>query len=320
MRKVLACLIAIIFLVSAAQATQYQQKVGPWIVEFESPNNFSSSMAEGTGHWVIAFEDKSKNSSVVFTLFSFEKPKAFDMYMRILFGLYAKSNQLESQTNDSIVIDGTLGIQAYGHSKKYNAIWHGAAWPYKPYINSTTKANSTDDLIILESTNLDQAQFQGITDSLHISKGYFFVVGPWKVEFNLSQKVFPKIKGNEAIKLFDANDHLIAMVQLLSYGSPAKTDKVFLDTVLDTQVQAFSVTSPVKKSVVMDETNGRMAEGYSSSESHKWQCVIYPVGAKYDSFIGANSTKHFVIFNSFQEPDQFQEIMGSAHVTNSEAQ
>lgn len=319
MKKILVCLIALIFLISAAQAMQYKQMVGPWRVDFKSSNNFSSSIAEGTGHWVIAFEDKLKNSSVAFTLFSFEKPRD-DAYMRILFGLYAKSNQLESQTNDSIVIDGTEGIQAYGYSKKYNAVWHGAAWPYKPYINSTTKANSTDDLIILESTNLNLAQFQEITESLNLSKGYFFVVGPWKVEFNLSKKVFPKITGNQAIKLFDVSDHLVAMIQLLSYGSPAKTDKVFLDQVLDTQVQAFSVTSPVKKSVVMDRTNGRMAEGYSSTESRKWQCVIYPVGAKYDAFIGANSTKNFVIFNSFQEPDQFQEILESIHVANSVVQ
>jgi hypothetical protein len=318
MRKVLACLIAIIFLVSAAQATLYRQKVGPWSMEFESSNNFSSSNAEGNNNWVIVLKDKSENSSVFFTLFSFEKP-VDDTYMRILFGLYAQSNQLESQTNGSIVIDGTKGIQAYGHSKKHSAIWRGAAWPYKPYLTLNTKTISTYDLIILESTNLNRAQFQEITDSLHLSKGYYFVVGLWKVEFNLSQKVFPKIKGNEAIKLFDANDHLVAMIQLLSYGSPAKTDKVFLDKVLDTQIQAFSITSPVKKSVVMDRTNGRMAEGYSSSESHRWQCAIYPVGAKYDSFIGANSTKNFVIFNSFQEPGQFQEILRSMHVINSAA-
>ncbi len=319
MKKILLYMVALVFLFSAAQAMQYQQKVGPWNVEFKSSSNFSNSTAQGSGHWVIAFEDKSKNNSVFFTLFSFEKPKAFDTYMKILFGLYANSNQLESQTNESIVIDGTPGIQAYGYSKKYNAIWHGAAWPYMPYVNSTTNANSTDDLIILESINLNQAQFQEIAESLHLLKGYFFVVGPWKVEFSLSQKAFPKIVGNQAIKLFDASDHLIAMIQLLSYGSPAKTDKVFLDHVLDTQVQAFSVTSPVKKSFVIDKTNGRMAEGYSSSESRKWQCAIYPVGAKYDAFIGANSTKHFVIFNSFQEPGQFQEILRSMHVINSAA-
>jgi hypothetical protein len=66
----------------------------------------------------------------------------------------------------------------------------------------------------------------------------------------------------------------------------------------------------------MDGTYGRMAEGYSSAYSRKWQCMIYPVGAKYDAFIGANSTKYFVIFNSMREPDQFKEVMESAHVIN----
>jgi hypothetical protein len=316
MKRILICLTALLFLISAAQAMQYQQKVGPWKVDFKSSNNFSTRIAQGANNCVIADVDKSNNSSVVLTLFSYEKPKAFDTYIRILFGLYAKSNQLESQTNASIVIDGTEGIQSYGYSKKYGAIWRGAAWPYKPYINSTTKANSTDDLIILESTNLKPSQFQEITDSLHLSKGYFFVVGPWKVEFNLSQKVFPKITDNKAIKLFDASDHEVAWFQLLSYDSPAKTDKVFLDKVLDTQVQTLSVTSPVKKSVIMDRTDARMAEGYSSAYSRTWHCVIYPVGAKYDAFIGANSTKYFVIFNSLQEPDQFKEVMESTHVIN----
>jgi hypothetical protein len=310
---------AMIFLVSASQAVQYQQKVGPWSLDFESSNNFSSSIAEGTGHRIMAFEDKLNNSSVVFTLFSFDKPRD-DTYMRILFGLYAKANQLESQTNNSIVIEGTEGIQAYGYSKKNNAIWHGATWPYKPYTNSTTKANSTDDLIILESINLNQAQFQEIADSLHLSKGYYFVMGPWKVQFNSSQKLFPKIKGDDMINLLDADDHLVAWFGLLSYDTPTKTDKVFLDKVLDTQIQALSVTSPVKKSIIMDDTEGRMAEGYSSAYSRKWHGIIYPVGAKYDAFIGDNSTKYFVIFSSLQDTDQFQEVMDSAHVTNSQAQ
>ena len=57
MKKILVYLMAMIFLISVSQAVQYHQKVGPWSLEFDSSNNFSGSVAEGTGHRIMAFED-----------------------------------------------------------------------------------------------------------------------------------------------------------------------------------------------------------------------------------------------------------------------
>jgi hypothetical protein len=327
MRKILIGLLALGILFSSAVALQFQQKVGPWTLEFTSSKNFSVEIAhtdpsektKGDSWWVIALGDKSGNSSATLTFFSYANPRTIDPYMTFLLNAYANTSQAESIKNNSIIINGTKGILEEGFSKKNRGIWRGVAWPYQPYFDSEKEANATDDIIIWESVNLNPDQFQEMAESLHLEKGYRFMSEPWIVEFNSSQKLKAKtdiVGQSNLINLFDRSDHLVAWIELTSSDTVLQATKMALDEYLDNAAGSFKVTSPTKKTVIIDGTEGRMAEGYSSQFSRKWRMIVFPFEAKYDPFTSTNTTKHIVALYSLQDQDQFKVIAESIHITN----
>ncbi|MDM7934576.1 MAG: hypothetical protein QUS08_04205 [Methanothrix sp.] len=154
---------------------------------------------------------------------------------------------------------------------------------------------------------------------------YKKTAGPWIVEFNASAGYNtrnhyepPNQEGYSWWQMFliDPVGHEVAWFSFRSYANPQKASEDFLDEMLDWATNLFKVTSPTKTSVTVDQTDGRMAEGYASEFNRKWRGVIYPYRSTYDSFTGTNTTKHFIGFNSLQDQPEFEAIVQSMHVTN----
>jgi hypothetical protein len=59
-----------------------------------------------------------------------------------------------------------------------------------------------------------------------------------------------------------------------------------------------------------------MGEGYSSVYSRKWRGVAWAYKPTFDSFTNTNVSKHFINFDSLQDPAEFDRIVASLHVTN----
>jgi hypothetical protein len=237
--------------------------------------------------------------------------------MNALFDAYIKIENITSPTKGPIFIAGAEGVQAEGFSAKSGENWYGAAWPFKPYSDPDSKANFTYDIIILQS-NLPSPESREIVESLRLSKGYRFDLKPWVIEFSCSQKLVPEkeiVSGNYLLNLYDQDDHLIAWIATYSFRTLIQATNQFLDKMLDTEIGNYQVTSPIKRSIVVDGTQSRMAEGYSANYGRKWRGIAYPIGAKYDAFTGTNSSKNFATFDSLQDTDQFQEILDSLHIT-----
>jgi hypothetical protein len=154
---------------------------------------------------------------------------------------------------------------------------------------------------------------------------YMESVGPWEVKFNCSQSLtFQKEPGKpdqsgssiDTLYLVDKAGHQLGWFALFSYSTLMKASEENFDNILDSYTKSFKVTSPVKTSIDVDGTSGRMAEGYSSDFSRKWRGVAWAYDPFFDSFTNSNMTKNYVAFNSLLEDVNFQEIVGSVHVTS----
>ena len=165
------------------------------------------------------------------------------------------------------------------------------------------------------------ALFTGLSHALP----YKEKVGPWTAEFNCSQNLsFQKEPGEpdssgsstDAIYLMDEQGHQLGWFAFFSYSTLMRASEMNFDNILDSYTKSFKVTSPVKTSLDVDGTSGRMAEGYASDFSRKWRGVAWAYKPAFDSFTNNNMTKHYVAFNSLQEEANFQEIVGSVHVTS----
>jgi hypothetical protein len=150
-------------------------------------------------------------------------------------------------------------------------------------------------------------------------------VGPWKVEFNCSQNLtFQKEPGKpdqsgssiDTLYLVDKAGHQLGWFALFSYSTLMKASEENFDNILDSYTKSFKVTSPVKTSIEVDGTSGRMAEGYASDFSRKWRGVAWAYDPFFDSFTNSNMTKNYVAFNSLLEEANFQEIISSVHVSS----
>jgi hypothetical protein len=318
----LICGLILALLAIATQAEDYQSKAGPWTLVFSSSKNFTIEVSsdEKTDYnlWLVILTEANGKGSASFSLFSYNEPKSVDIYLNALFDAYIKINNVTTPTKGPIFIAGEQGVQAEGFSVKSSSHWHGAAWPYAPYRDPNSGTNNTYDIVILES-NLPDSEFQEMTQSLSLSKGYWFNPRPWIIEFNCSQKLIPKtefLSGGYLLNLYDQEDHLVAWISMYSFGTLAQANNQFLDKMLDTEIANYQVTSPTKKSITVDRTQGRIAEGYSSFYGRKWRGIVYPVGSKYDPFTSTNSTKYFIGFDSLQDTDQFEEIADSIHAIN----
>ena len=141
-----------------------------------------------------------------------------------------------------------------------------------------SKANLTYDLIVLKS-NLPSPEFQEIAESLRLSKGYWFDLKPWTVELSSSQRLIAEkklISGSYLLNLYDQEDHLVAWIATYSFRTLEQASNQNLDKMLDNEITIYQVTSPIKKSITIDGTQGRIAEGYSANYGRKWRgtCVI----------------------------------------------
>lgn len=154
---------------------------------------------------------------------------------------------------------------------------------------------------------------------------YHETAGPWIVEFDSSQSLTSRNEFEEPTEsgysywmmyLIDEMGHEVAWFSFRSYSYPQKATSDFLDEWLDRAISVFQVTSPTKKSITIDGSQGRLGEGYSSWYSRTWRGIVYPYESYFDSFTNTNMTKHYVSFNSLLDPDDFQEIVDSLHVTN----
>lgn len=154
---------------------------------------------------------------------------------------------------------------------------------------------------------------------------YKKTAGPWIVEFNgtpgmntRNQYQEPTQEGYSwwMMTLIDKAGHEVAWFSFRSYSNPQKASEDFLDNMLDRAVGLFKVTSPVKSSVTVDGTDGRQGEGYSSEFSRNWRGAVWPYRSEFDSFTNTNTTKHFIGFDSLQDPADFEAVTTSLHVTN----
>ncbi len=153
---------------------------------------------------------------------------------------------------------------------------------------------------------------------------YLEGVGPWTVGFNSSQNLSfqkehnpPNEDGSsvDALYLVDEIGHQLGWFAFFSYSTLMKAGEENLDNILDAYIESFKVTSPVKTSLDVDGTPGRMAEGYSSDFSRKWYAAAWAYQPFFDSFTNTEMTKHYVAFNSLQELENFQEIISSVNVS-----
>lgn len=154
---------------------------------------------------------------------------------------------------------------------------------------------------------------------------YKKTAGPWIIEMNASAGYNtrnhyepPTQEGYSwwQMYLIDPQKHEVGWFSFRSYSNPQKATEDFMDSMLDWATQIFKVTAPTKTSITVDGTEGRMAEGYSSQFNRKWRGIIYPYRSAFDSFTNSNMTQHFIGFNSLQDPQEFQAIVDSMHVTN----
>jgi hypothetical protein len=154
---------------------------------------------------------------------------------------------------------------------------------------------------------------------------YKKTAGPWAVEFNATPGMNtrnhyepPTQEGYSwwMMTLIDKAGHEVAWLGFRSYSNPQKSSEDFLDQWLDNTIGIYKVTSPVKTSLTIDGTDGRMGEGYSSVFSRKWRGAVWPNHPYFDNFTNTNMSKHFIAFDSVQDQGEFQTIVDSLHVTN----
>jgi hypothetical protein len=319
MKRCLICSIMLVFLISIPQAIDYSPKAGPWSLDFSSSKNFSvwifSNVESDYSSWQVVLLEAAGTGSTSFNLLSYNEPKPVDILLDTFLSVYLKN--VTSPTKGPIFIAGSEGIQGEGRSNESKETLHVAVWPYRPYSDPDSKANLAYDLIVMKS-NLPSPEFREIAESLHLSKSYWFDLKPWTVEFSCSQRLIAEkelLSGNYLLNLYDQDDHLVAWIATYSFRTLEQASNQNLDKMLDNEIALYQVTSPIKKSITIDGTQGRMAEGYSANYGRKWRGTAYPIGAKYDAFTGTNSTKNFATFDSLQDTDQFQEILNSIHVS-----
>jgi len=149
--------------------------------------------------------------------------------------------------------------------------------------------------------------------------------GPWIVELNSTQSYNTRSEFQPAeqsgysywmLFLIDEMGHEVGWISFRSYSYPQKATKDFLDEMLNQRIKYFQVTSPTKTSSEVDGTEARMGEGYSSVYSRKWRGVAWAYKPSFDSFTNTNVTKHFINFDSLQDPAEFEQIVASLHITN----
>jgi hypothetical protein len=322
MKNLMICCLTLTILITGVQAEHYRSTAGPWSLDFSSTKKFSTEIVsdERTDYnlWLVILKEANGNGSVSFSLFSYSEPKSVDIYLEALLDAYIKLNNMTSVNKGSILIGGKNGIQADGF--KYGENWNIAAWSYAPYRDPNSGTNLTDNIIILQS-NLLPGEFRQLAESLNLSKGYWFNPKPWLIEFNCSQELKAEIELEDigyVLYLYDREGHRVAWISTYKFNRITEVNNQYLDGMLDILASNYQVTSPTKKSIIVDGTQGRMAEGYSSFYGRKWRGFFYPLGAKYDSFTGKNSTKYFIEFDSLQDLDQFNEIANSIHVNSEE--
>jgi hypothetical protein len=150
-------------------------------------------------------------------------------------------------------------------------------------------------------------------------------VGPWMIEFNSSERYNTRYEFQEPeqsgysywlLFLIDEAGHEVGWMSFRSYSYPQKASKDFLDEMLDQRLKYFQVTSPTKTSTIVDGTDARMGEGYSSAFSRKWRGAVWAYKPSFDAFTNTNMSKHFINFDSLQDPAEFDQIVNSLHVTN----
>jgi len=148
--------------------------------------------------------------------------------------------------------------------------------------------------------------------------------GPWTVQFDCSQNLSFQAEHNppqqdgssiDALYLADDAGHQVGWFAFFSYATLMKAGEENFDNILGAYINSFKVTSPVVSSIDVDGTEGRMAEGYSSDFSRKWRGAAWAYNSSLDSFTNTNMTKSYVAFNCLLEQEDFEQIMGSVHVS-----
>ncbi|MDM7935527.1 MAG: hypothetical protein QUS08_09095 [Methanothrix sp.] len=296
-------------------------RADPWILVFSTPLNLSadiqrSNAAGGTNLTTIRLSDPSGGTPATFTIFSFPEPYiATDRLLYAMLDAYINGSSVENPTKRAITVDGDRGVLAEGHSSKYGRSWSGASWAFRPYYDRSMKENMTKDVMILEGT-MDADQ---LLSGLHVTRHYDIPAGPWVVEFNSSQRLeaTAEISGKGwIITLIDGVGHEVAWFFLSSFSNLLSATDDSLDKMLDSFIESYRLTSPIKSSMIVDGTEGRYAEGYSSVEQRQWRMVLYPYRPFFDSFTGTNMSRERIGFSSIQDASGFQEIAESLRVVN----
>jgi hypothetical protein len=297
-----------------------------WILTFAHPLNFSakvevSELEGGTNVTTIKLMDAADEMPAKFTIFDFPAGSiATDDLLNGMLDVYMKGANATSPEKSYRNIDGARGLLAEGYSAKYEREWFGAIWPYRPYYDSAKKINRTSSIILFEGT-LNRSQVQHILQFIHLTRHYQVTAGPWIVEFNSSQSLKTRSelsKSGESwlVTLVDGIGHEVAWFSLMTSANLLSATDDSLDKILDSFIESYQLTAPTKKPAKIEGINGRMAEGYSSSEQRPWRMILYPYKPFFDTFTNVDMSKNRIGFWTIQDLPEFSEIVESLHVTN----
>jgi hypothetical protein len=175
MKRLMLCLLLAAMLFTSSQAISYKKTAGPWTAEFNATpemntrNHYEEPTQEGYSWWMMTLMDKAGHEVAWLSFRSYSNPQKssddfLDQWLDKTIGIY----KVTSPTKTSVTIDGTNGRMAEGYSSEFSRKWRGIVWPYRSYFDTFTNTNMTKHFIALDSLQ-DQAEFQYLVDSLHVT-------------------------------------------------------------------------------------------------------------------------------------------------------
>jgi hypothetical protein len=119
----------------------------------------------------------------------------------------------------------------------------------------------------------------GLLIAIASAHSYKLEAGPWVVEFNSSQKLIDtnqNVGGSaEIIKLIDQDDNLVAWINLYSFSTQLYVNS-YIDTLLNISIKSPQISNTTERSLIIDGSAGKAAEGFSSKYNRIWRGIAYP--------------------------------------------
>jgi hypothetical protein len=154
------------------------------------------------------------------------------------------------------------------------------------------------------------------------STNYQKSIGPLTVEFNSSKNLLVQVQTqslpeaglNKSMAILSDNSgHTVGYISAYNFSQINPVNDVGMDLMIDNIFEGFASPS-AKQSIKIDNTSGRQAEGYSSGFGRIYRVAIYPYNKVYDTFYNQYAANSWVVYESLQDPADYNEIIASLHV------